>query len=71
MSRVREKALELAITALGYGMPVSDREELLRVAEVFRAWIDPPEEPRMALDEEEYPRMQGVEWGGPKIPDRY
>jgi len=72
MSRVREKALELAITALGYGMPVSDREELLRVAEVFAGWMDPPASERdlNPADGDDYPRLQPVAWGGPEAPSR-
>jgi hypothetical protein len=41
----------------------------LQVAEVFRAWIDPPEP--IAADGDDYPRLQPVAWGGPGIPDRY
>lgn len=69
MSRAREKALELAVSAIGFGMPVKDAHELLQVAEVFRAWIDLPEAPQEV--EADYPRLQGVDWADPlNVPER-
>jgi hypothetical protein len=72
MDAARVKALEFALVAIQCGLPVNDPAGLLAVAEVFRAWIDPPRDKVSPADGDDYPRLQPDPAVYPTIiPSRY
>jgi hypothetical protein len=73
MNAARVKALELALLAVQFGVPIKDAEDLLNVADLLRNYIEPPVQDLISADEGDYPRMQpsGFDAGSQTIPSRY